>query len=122
MFFELLAVAASVGVAGDVYDVTMTEKGLKAGIAVEANDWLVGSKPSAVSLYLRDGLVFAMCVIPAVVFAAVAHNVPLGYGALVAPVVFGVKHILGGLQWRKLLKGGKLSTMPQSAWQKFLDF
>ena len=107
MFFELLAVAAIVGIAGDVYDVTMTERGIKAGIAVEDNDWLVGSKPSAVALYLRDGLVFAMCVIPAVVFATVAHNVPLGYGALVAPVVFGVKHILGGLQWRKLLAAKK---------------
>ena len=122
MFFEFLIVAAIIGVLGDVYDVTMTERGIKAGVAVEGNDWLVGSKPSAIALYLRDGLVFAMCVAPAVVFATVAHNVPLGYGALSAPVVFGVKHLLGGLQWRTLLNGGKLSTAPQSAWQKFLDF
>ena len=31
----LLAVSLAVGIAGDVYDVIMTEKGLKAGVAAE---------------------------------------------------------------------------------------
>ena len=118
----LLTVSLALGVAGDVYDVIMTEKGLKAGVAVEGDTWLIGStKPSALALYLRDSLVLALCVAPTALCATVFHNLPLAYGALAGPVAYGAKHVLGGLQWRTLLNGGKLPTV-QTAWQKFLNW
>src|SRR5271157_6061830 len=98
----LLGIALAVAVLGDLYDVTMTEKGIKSGVAVEANDWLVGQKPSALALYLRDSLVLALCVTPTALCATVFHNLPLAYGALVSPVVYGVVHLFGGLAWKKL--------------------
>lgn len=120
----LLAVSLALGVAGDIYDVILTEKGLKAGVAAEGNQWLssiVGTKPSAVGLYFRDSIVLALCVAPTALCATVFHNLPLAYGALAGPVAYGAKHVLGGLQWRTLLNGGKLPTV-QTAWQKFLNW
>ena len=103
MVYEIaLAAALTVAAAGDIYDVTLTSIGLKKGLAVEGNTFLIGSKPSTLALYLRDALVLAMCTAPSVVFYAAAHNIHLALGALSAPVVYGVKHLLGGLAWKKL--------------------
>lgn len=97
----LFAASIAAGVAGDVYDVTMTSRGLKKGLALESNEWLIGTKPSTKALYLRDGLVLAMCIAPAVVCLALG-NVPLAIGALISPVLYGVRHLQGGLAWKKL--------------------
>ena len=97
----LLIVAAS-----DLYDVTMTEKGIKKGVSVEAFTWLVGDKPSAVALYLRDWLIIAFASIPAAV-GLVLHS-PIFWGSLTAYAVLAARHINGGLQWRTLLNGGTL--------------
>lgn len=99
LFYTLAALA--VAIAGDVYGITLTSRGLKAGVALEGNTFLIGSKPSARALYLRDALVLGLCLVPTVVFHS---NVPVAYGALAAPVAYGAKHFLGGLAWRKLLK------------------
>lgn len=102
MTLLLLVIALLFAFGCDIYDVTMTEKGLKAGVAVEGFDWLVGDKPSARALYLRDALVIAFATAPAVVFLAI-HNAPLSYAGLVGPAIAGIKHIMGGLAWKKLL-------------------
>jgi hypothetical protein len=102
MFFLLLAVALSLAVAADIYDVSMTEKGLKAGVAVEGYTWLVGEKPSAKALYLRDTLVLAMTAAPSAV-AYFLGNAPLAFGCLAGPAVLAVKHVIGGRKWKKLL-------------------
>lgn len=98
----LFAAATAVGILGDVYDVTYTTIGLKKGLAVEGNTWLIGNKPSEKALYLRDGLVLAFCMLPTILGATVFHNVPVAYGGLVSPVIYGVKHYMGGLAWKKL--------------------
>lgn len=105
MIVELsIAVALAVAVAGDIYDVTMTEKGLQAKVAVEGNTFLVGDKPSARALFLRDGVILALCMVPTLLSFYKLHNAPIGYGSLVVPGYYGVDHMLGGLAWRKLLK------------------
>jgi hypothetical protein len=86
-----------------VYDVMMTEKGLRAGVAVEGNTWLVGEKPTAMALYLRDNLSLVLSSLPAIVMLFL-HNTPLAYGCSAAPVAYGVKHIIGARKWAKLLK------------------
>ena len=98
----LFVAATAVGILGDVYDVTYTTIGLKKGLAVESNTWLIGSKPSTKALYLRDGLVLALCMLPTTVCAAVFHNIPVAYGGLTAPIVYGIKHYMGGRAWKKL--------------------
>jgi hypothetical protein len=97
----------------DVYDVTETVKGLKAGVAVEGNTFLLPSdKPTATQLYLRDGLVIMLAALPAVL-CLVLHSQPLFYAALSGPVVAAVKHVLGGRAWAKLIAGAKPTSAEQ---------
>jgi hypothetical protein len=103
---NLLALAGAVAfeVVANHYDVSETEKGLKAGVAVEGNTWLVGSKPTAGQLYARDLLTVGILVTPSVV-AYIFRRTELFYGGLAGPVVMGCKHISGGNQWKALLAG-----------------
>ncbi len=97
----------------------MTEKGLKSGVAVEANTWLVGSKPGAVALYLRDSLETVLATTPCIL-ACVLNNTTLFWGFLIAPLLAGVKHINGGRNWAVLLAGGKLAVAT-TWWEKLLQ-
>ena len=54
MIWTAIALAAAVCEACGAYDVAKTEQGLKKGVAAEAFTFLVGTKPSAIALYLRD--------------------------------------------------------------------
>jgi hypothetical protein len=103
MFYILFAAAIAVAVSANIYDVVLTERGIKAKLGVESWDEFVGEKPSALALYIRD---FAFDV-PFVALPLVCHllgNDPLAYGTLVGPVVAGIKHVMGGMKWAKLLK------------------
>lgn len=119
MFFLIMLVVIALVVLSDVYDVAQTERGIKAGVAVEAFSRLVGSKPTAVALYLRDSLLLLLVTTPSVLLHFV--NAPAAYGALLGPLIYGVKHIRGGREWARLLAGGKPAdpNQPLTAWQKF---
>jgi hypothetical protein len=104
---RLLALAGVVGfaVAADVYDVTETEKGLKAGVAFEGNIWLLPSdKPTAGQLYRRDLLIVGLWASPSVL-AWVLRKPEFFFAGLVGPAAIGVKHIGGGNAWKRLLDG-----------------
>jgi hypothetical protein len=99
----LFSVVLALYVASDIFDVTLTVKGIKAGVAVEGNLFLLSTnRPTARALYLRDTAELGMSLIPAVIFFLV-HNTPLLYAGAVCPAVMAVKHVLGGLAWKKLL-------------------
>ena len=120
MQIPIFVLVLGFAIACDIYDVVMTEKGIRAGVGVEGNTWLVGTKPTALKLYLRDSLVLAMTVAPSI-FAALIGRPELFYGFLIGPFVFGVKHIQGGRQWRWALNNPtKKLPEPGSAWQQFL--
>jgi hypothetical protein len=112
---KLLALAGVVGfeVAANHYDVSETEKGLKAGVATEESAWLVGSKPSAVRLYARDMLVLGITASPSVI-AYAWRRTEYFYGGFGAPVILAVKHIYGGNAWRRLLKATAPSGISNS--------
>lgn len=87
----------------DVYDTTISVKGIKAGVAVEANwIWLYGTdKPTALRYYAVN--------IPIIFLSAgfsftgyFTHNPALYFGGLAGPLVAGAKHIQGGLEWKAL--------------------
>lgn len=102
MFYEIYAVAVAAALCANAYDIVVTEEGIKAGVAVEGNDWLVGPKPSALALYLRDGLIN----LPFIALPLVSHilgNDPLAYGSLAGLAVIAIKHVMGGRAWAKLL-------------------
>jgi len=103
-----------------IYDATMTEKGLRAGVGIEANAWLLGAKPKALRLYLKDLLFLSLVTAPSVI--AAAFGMPeLFYGFLIGPVFLGLKHVQGGRQWRwMLLNPTKKLPEPGSVWQQFL--
>jgi hypothetical protein len=103
MFYAFFAAAVATAIAADVYDVRNTEVGLKAGVAVESFDWLVGTKPSATRLYLRDLGLIAAASIPALALFLLG-SVPAAFGCLAAPLAVAARHIQGGLAWKKLLK------------------
>jgi hypothetical protein len=121
MFFIILLVVLAFAVLSDVYDVAQTERGLKNTPYVEGFTWLVGQRPTAIALYLRDSLLLLLVTTPSVLASFV--NKPAAYGLLVGPLVYGVKHIRGGREWARLIAGGALPdpTIPKTAWQKFLE-
>jgi len=92
--FELLAAH---------YDISETEKGLKAGVAVEGNTFLVGQHPSAAALWGRDALMLGITATPSTL-AYIFRNQPFYYGGLAALIVLGAKHIQGGDEWKSLLQ------------------
>ena len=97
--------ALAFAIVADHYDISETEKGIKAGVAVEGNTWLIGTdKPTAGQLYKRDLLVIGLSATPSVL-AHIFRAPALFYGGLSMPVVLGVKHISGGNQWKRLLQG-----------------
>jgi hypothetical protein len=103
MFYILFAAAIAVAVSGNIYDVVLTERGLKAKVGVEGWDEFIGANPSTRALYIRDAAFTA----PFVVLPLVSYllgNTPLAYGTLAGPVVAGIKHVMGGMKWAKLLK------------------
>lgn len=102
MYLTLAAVLTAL-VATDIFDVRMTEIGIKKGVAVEANTFLVGQKPSARALYLRDTGTMILTAIPSLI-AAHYGSQPFFYGGLVLPAGYAVQHVMGALAWRKLLK------------------
>lgn len=118
-FTLILAAVTTVSVVADLLDVITTEKCIAKG-AVETNTFLVGTKPTAEALYLRDSLVYALCVAPSIV-SLILGNTPLAYGTLVGPAVFAAKHFLG-YRAGKLWLAGKAPdpNAPKSAWQKFI--
>lgn len=99
-----LVVAASIlfCVVADIFDVTMTQKGLKAGVAVEGFTMFVGEKPTARALYIRDGLFLAAFSAPSV-WGVVTGNPALAIPMCIGPIIYAWKHILGGRAWKKLL-------------------
>lgn len=122
MFFVVFCIALAAVVLSNIYDVVLTERGIKAGVAVEGFTWLVGQKPTAVALYLRDSIFNALFAALPLVFYKV--NPAVAYGSITGLVVITIKHVLGGRAWANLLAGGKPAdpTKPLSAWQKFLGF
>jgi hypothetical protein len=98
----VLAGAVAFEVVTNRYDVSETEKGMKAGVALEDYTWLVGSKPTSGQLYARDLLTVGILVTPSIV-AYVFRRKDLFYGGLSLPVVMGYKHISGGNSWKALL-------------------
>lgn len=118
MIYLPLILAVLFCVACDIYDVRLTVKGLKAGVAVEGNTFLIGPRPSALALYLRDTLLLAFASGPAILFHFLGND-PLYYGACIGPVVYGIRHIKGGRAWADLLAGKPFDRSPKSIWQKF---
>ncbi|MGO8797113.1 MAG: hypothetical protein ACLQLC_20025 [Candidatus Sulfotelmatobacter sp.] len=97
--------ALAFAIVADHYDISETEKGIKAGVAVEGNTWFIGTdKPTAGQLYKRDLLVIGVTATPSVL-AHIFRAPALFYGGLSMPVVMGMKHISGGNQWKRLLEG-----------------
>ena len=99
----LLLGAAAFCVLATIYDVKMSVKGIKAGIAVEANyTWLYGTdKPTALQYYAVN-LPFVVLACGASIAAYCLHNPAFYYGGLSGPAALGAKHIQGGLAWLKL--------------------
>lgn len=91
-----------------VYDTVMSEKGIKAGLAVEKNfTWLYGTdKPSALQYYaVNIPIIFLASALS--IIGLFTHNPTLFYAGLAGPIVAGAKHIVGGREWAALLTAKK---------------
>ena len=112
-------------------DARITNKGIKAGIGVEANEIITTlyrtNKPSLTQLVIFNTLqmgVFLGLGIAAVHFGT--ENVPyIGYGALPAVLaVDAAKHYQGFREWAWMFRnpGKRIEDIPMTAWQKFIGF
>jgi len=111
----VIAALASVAfaVATDIYDIVKTREVITQKGGNERNQFLVGPKPSARALALRDTLILALATAPAVTFALI--GVPGGgFGALVGPVIYGIKHFHGGRVNQSVLDTGKYPVDPMT--------
>ena len=98
------AAALTFEVATDRYDISQTEKGLKAGVAIEGNTFLLGTnKPTAGQLWKIDAVFTAITITPSVL-AYIFHKKEWFYAGLACPFAYGLRHIQGGKQWATLLK------------------
>jgi hypothetical protein len=116
MLSELLLVPVALDTVAMIFDVVQTERGIKKGVGVEANEVIDAvartDKPSAVFLYIWNYAFIAA------VFVAALEMIDRGAGTNLLPIGFGgglavlladaAKHVQGGLKWRYLLAGGKL--------------
>ena len=103
MIIYCLAGALAFAVGCMVYDTVMSVKGIKAGVAVEANfTWLYGTnKPTALQYYAVNTAVILLA--SGVSIAGYfLHNPALYYAGLAAPVADAIRHIQGGLEWKAL--------------------
>jgi hypothetical protein len=98
-----LAGALAFAVGCMVYDTVMSVKGIKAGVAVEANfTWLYGTnKPTALQYYAVNTAVILLTSALSIIGYA-THNPALYYGGLSPVIVAGILHIKGGLEWKAL--------------------
>jgi hypothetical protein len=88
------------------YDNHETVIGIRHGVAVEANTWLLSTnKPTFGQLERRELLVYVPMVVSPSVIAKLFHKREWFYAGLTAPVAYGAKHIQAGNQWRRLLAG-----------------
>jgi hypothetical protein len=94
-----IVAASAFDVAASAYDIHETERGLRMGVAVERNTWLVGAHPSTGALWGKNLLQFGLCVSPSTLVYAFHKPAALVYGLLAAPLVDGAKHIQGGREW-----------------------
>jgi hypothetical protein len=101
--WPLFAVGA-LDAAAATFDFRETLIGLRHGVAVEGNNWLIGTHPSAAQLSGRETLVIGLLVSPALI-AYHFRSKPFFYASLVAPVVMAAKHIQAGNRWVDLLAG-----------------
>jgi hypothetical protein len=136
--FLLPIFSAVVDAVATVFDVNYTERGLKAGVGIEANevvDTLARTnKPGALFLYgWNMGFIAAMLVACYLMRAYGDVNIgAIGIGGAFAGLLADAgHHVQGGLSWRYMLKGGKLdwegfplpadgNPVAHSAWAKFV--
>jgi hypothetical protein len=102
-FLISLGIVGAFAVAANAYDIIETRRVISRGLALEANTFLVGPKPSTRALVLRDTLMLALATAPTIVAVSVA--VPGAGGFLVGPAVMGVKHLHGGVVNEGVLHG-----------------
>lgn len=133
--YYLLAVAIAfvLAILGDLYDIALTVKGIKLGVAVEGNEDIVkiaGNKPSYMQLLAINMFLppippnfSTWPIIPIGVAGFIYGSTPVG-GIPFATIlcVIGLKHFLAGRKWLFYINGGKDDlTHGKSAWQKFIE-
>ena len=101
IFYLVGAVTAAVLTC--VYDTVMSEKGIKSGVAVEANmTWLYGTdKPSALLYYAVNIPIILLAAAPSAA-GYFFHNPSFYFGGLTPPIVATILHIKGGVEWKAL--------------------
>lgn len=103
MLILFLASLALLSVA-TFFDVTKSNEGIKAGVAVEGNpivNYFFGNKPTLKQLWLENGITGA--IVAAVALTGLLFNTgvfAMGIGGMLA---YAAHHVKGGLEWRKLL-------------------
>lgn len=112
-------------------DARITDKGIKAGIGVEANEIITTiartNKPSLKTLVIYN--LVQMGVFLGLGFAAIhfgTENIPyVGYGMMPAVIaVDAAKHYQGFRQWAWMFRNPtkRIEDMSFTAWQKFIGF
>jgi hypothetical protein len=96
----VLAGAVAFEAVANRYDVSETEKGIKAEVALEDYTWLVGSKPTSGQLYVRDLLTVGILVTPSIVAYAFRMMEPFYMAACLYRWSWGASIFQGAIRGR----------------------
>lgn len=109
-----------------VFDARITDRGIRAGVAVEGNSVIVlffGTKPTLRQLFTVDGSIRVALL--GIGFIPGPADYPHAFAALMIGglIVAGVKNVQGYRQWRWMFNhpGQKLPIL-NSAWEQFIGF
>lgn len=135
MYYFIAVLAAFIlAILGDLYDISLTVKGLKLGVAVEGNEQIVKIAGTDKPTYFQL-LWINMLLPPIPPDFSTWPILPIGVAGLILgwnPVagipfatmlfIIGLKHYLAGRKWLFYINGGKPDlTKGTSAWQKFIE-
>lgn len=131
-YFIAVLITFILAILGDLYDISLTVKGIKLGVAVEGNEqivWVAGTnKPTYWQL-----LWINMLLPPIPPDFSTWPILPIGIGGMIlgwnptalpfatALFLIGLKHYIAGRKWKFYIDGGKDDlSKGESAWQKFI--
>jgi hypothetical protein len=110
------------------FDAIITNKGIKAGVAVEGNPLIVffarTNKPALWQLFAIDGGLRA-ALLAFALFTPEPADFPHAWPALMIGgfIAFGLKNIMGYREWRWMFSHpGQLMPIPKTAWGQFIGF
>lgn len=123
MYYALILVIVA-AIAADLYDITLSVKGIKLGVGVEGTSYicfLAGTNKPTFFQYLWINMLIPIAPL-SIAGLIYGYGNPIGamfFTITLAPMVWS--HIAGARSWKYLINGGNPNLYEPKWWQKLLS-